>query len=163
MRDFPKSSTDKSESLRDLAARHAAARLTKKERNAELRAAGYDPDGEDGKRYRRFLEAARYGEFSAGIVGEQAAAHGPPQRVVLWDLPREEHAAWIAAGCGSESWTDYQRRLEATAAAVEAAGYTVVRLRATVADVLAELARAGRANDPQGRSAALAILARPQP
>ena len=41
--------------LEELAAQHAARRLPQKKRNQELRAHGYDPDGEEGKVYRKLL------------------------------------------------------------------------------------------------------------
>ena len=44
--------------LMRLAQRHALLRWTKKQRNAELRCLGFDPDGEDGRTYRWAFRAA---------------------------------------------------------------------------------------------------------
>lgn len=41
--------------LAELAADHSQRRLPRKKRNIELRQAGYDPDGTDGKVYRDLL------------------------------------------------------------------------------------------------------------
>src|SRR3990167_4617682 len=68
-------------SLADLAALHADRRLTKKERNAELRQHGYNPDGDDGLVYRSAFRRA------------MIAGHGP-SKVLLWEWPEKDHAAW---------------------------------------------------------------------
>lgn len=148
-----------SEFIRDLARRHAADGLSKKSRNAELRRLGIDPDGEDGRKYRQFFSAAKIGQFVAEHADELTARHGRPEAVVLWNLPREEHAAWLAAGCGEGTWNKYQRRLHAAVDAIEAAGYRVLVISPTVAEVMAALNEGGWANDPSGRAAALNVIA----
>lgn len=147
-------------SLRDLAGRHAKERLTKKERNADLRRHGFDPDGEDGAKYRRLFQAAVFGEFAGGVADEQSAAHDDrPKYVALWDLPKSEFAAWIAHCDGSGTWVEYQARLAATCEHLYAQGHAVRTVRATVAEMLAAIEKLGQPNTTAGRAATLAILA----
>ncbi len=147
-------------SLAELAAGHAARRLPKKRRNADLRRCGYDPDGEDGAAYRRLLHQAMYAEVVEGVARAAAGEHGqPPDAIVLWALPASEHAAWLANGCGEGSWAEYCGRLRAVADRLRAGGGQVVELPATVAEVLDTLAAIGQPNTPEGRAAALGFLA----
>ena len=59
--------------LVQLASRHAALRWTRKQRNAELRSLGYDPEGEDGQVYRGAFLAACAGELRSKGVSEELA------------------------------------------------------------------------------------------
>ena len=131
-------------SLADLAALHADRRLTKKERNAELRQHGYNPDGDDGLVYRSAFRRA------------MIAGHGP-SKVLLWEWPEKDHAAWQELTGDAMSLADYRNLLAAVQADQERVGLTVERVRISVSEMRERLARHGLPNEPGGRAAALGM------
>jgi len=79
----------------------------------------------------------------------------PRAPLVLWDLPPEEHGAFLAAGCGTETMEQYAHMLERERDFARRQGREVVLLRLTVQQVLAELRRIGLPCTPAGIALAL--------
>ena len=75
--------------------------------------------------------------------------------MLLWDLPPEEHSAFIAAGCGTETMLQYADMLQREQAYAKSQGRQVQLLRLTVKEVLAELVQIGLACTPAGIALAL--------
>lgn len=142
-------------SLTELAALHVERRLTKKERNAELRQHGYDPDGDDGRTYRRAYATARQSRDMARFAGQLASG---ADAILLWELPGEDWPDAVAAGLTDMPLAALQERLTIVERELIAAGRTVVRVRATAAQMLAALAQQGWPNDQAHRAAALHLL-----
>ena len=82
--------------LRQLAEKHLAERVGKKERNAHLRGMGYDPTGPVGDAYRAFFRAAR--EAKQAADREEALRKRRPglTRTELTDFATRYTAAWCS-------------------------------------------------------------------
>ena len=78
--------------------------------------------------------------------------------VLLWDLPKEEHPAYVNAGCGEETYEQYSFMLEREREYARTVGRQVVLMRLTVADILAELKRIGLPCTPSAVSLALRVI-----
>ena len=83
------------------------------------------------------------------------SGNGP---LVLWDLPPDEHGAFVAAGCGTETMEQYGHMLEREQAFARRQGREAVVLRLTVQQVLTELMRIGMPCTPAGIALALRSL-----
>jgi hypothetical protein len=146
-------------SLIVIATLHAELRWTKKQRNADLRKWGYDPDSEDGKKYRTLFERAcekiRNEKFAEKIKNM-------PQKsiMVLWCPPADEHGLAQVADLITPDMgrAEYMYGLVQLEQQMKSAGITVVRLETTVGEVLDALAENNLPNNPNGRSAVFAIL-----
>ena len=82
----------------------------------------------------------------------------PTDPFILWDLPPEEHRAFIAAGCGTETMEQYGNLLRREEAYAKSQGREVVLLRLTVKEVLDELIRIDMPCTPAGIALALRSL-----
>jgi len=92
-------------------------------------------------------------EFAAGLANKHNV-----KAVVLWEFPETDHAAWIATGMGDLSYAEYQQRLRQVELRLIRDGHQVERCAATVREMLECLRDNELNNDPEGRSAAAAIL-----
>ena len=82
----------------------------------------------------------------------------PGAPLVLWDLPPEEHGAFVAAGCGTETMEQYAHMLERERDFARRQGREAVLLRLSVQQVLAELVLIGLPCTPAGIALALRSL-----
>lgn len=151
-------SPDKDKLIRQLAQRHAALRLSRKDRNAELRHQGIDPDGPDGKLYRQLLDAAferRKSHQMAEWVTAKSVSEGVGMTILYEPT---DHALAMALGLVEIEADEYSARLAQVERRLHDAGVPHERLRAGADDVLAFMAANGLANDPQGRTTAYTMM-----
>lgn len=149
--------------LKKLAAEHAARRLTRKDRNRELRAAGANPEGTDGAIYRAAFDAAvadsRFARSVKNVVETEIVEHSQrPDVIVLWRFPADDWPEWIRIGWGNCSLRSYLARLENVAVELRDAGQTVVVCHATLAEVLAKIREQNLPTDSSGRAAAVSLI-----
>jgi len=83
----------------------------------------------------------------------------PAAQVAVWDMTPEDHADAVLAGLTSLTFVEHCRRLEDVEAALTARGCTVLRIRATVAQVLQTMSEHNLPRDSSGVAAATALLA----
>jgi len=143
-----------------LAALHAELHWTRKKRNADLRRWGYDPDGEDGKRYRVFFDREIYKAKTGGIISKAKETLPLSAPVVLWLPPAGEHNKAQQAGLidTAVSREEYIQRLTQTERQVRAAELRPVRVEAGVKDVLEIMRTNNLPNTTQGRITAFTLL-----
>ncbi len=84
--------------------------------------------------------------------------------VILWEYPEQDLAAYLTMPDtrAFKTYGDYLAVIAAIQADIERQGKIVVRVKATVADVVAELGKRGLPNNNQNRAAVLGLLASKQ-